>query len=107
MNNLPPGVTDRMIEEQQETPRYTIDRLKSNWLNDPHWDIENTEGFENYYIELKAFRIGCELDWKQSSNNLAENTAKLMDCSLEVAKYILYLESKISEFECFMAEFGY
>jgi hypothetical protein len=34
-----------------------IDSLKQNWLGDPCWDIETTEGFEEYYYELKCFRL--------------------------------------------------
>jgi hypothetical protein len=35
-----------------------IERLKRSWRNDPHWDIEDAEGFEDHRDELLAFRAG-------------------------------------------------
>ena len=40
-----------------------IDRLKSNWANDPHWDIEDTEGFEEHHDELLKYRLAMEAQW--------------------------------------------
>lgn len=37
-----------------------IDELKSQWLADGIWDIEDTEGFEEHRKELLAFRIKHE-----------------------------------------------
>jgi hypothetical protein len=62
-----PGTTRQLQEE--------INRLKENWLSDPCWDIEMTEGFETHYIELKAFRLEHEM--------------------YAQAEYILVLEQKI------------
>jgi hypothetical protein len=97
MNNLP----------QDFPTREDIEQLKRNWCGDPHWDIEDTAGFECHYIELKAFRIGWELNWKQTQDSLVSNKAKALNCSPELASYILKLEDEIHEFRLFMAEFGY
>lgn len=40
--------------------RAEIEALKENWLSDPCWDIEDTEGFEAHYGELYAFRLAQE-----------------------------------------------
>lgn len=48
-----------MEKTQQE-----IQALKDNWLNDPIWEIERTEGFEEYAPELKVFREEWEAKWK-------------------------------------------
>ena len=32
-----------------------IEALKQSWVYDPIWDLEDTEGFEEYRGELKAF----------------------------------------------------
>ncbi len=37
-----------------------IEKLKADWMADGIWDIEETEGFEAYYDELKAFREQVE-----------------------------------------------
>jgi hypothetical protein len=41
-----------------------IEELKKSWLADPCWDIENTEGFEDDFEELKAFRLEKEAEWQ-------------------------------------------
>lgn len=41
-----------------------IEKLKKNWASDPCWDIEDTEGFEDYYDELLAYRKEQEEKWK-------------------------------------------
>ncbi len=38
----------------------TIEELKQQWLGDPSWDIEETEGFEEYRAELLLFRLEQE-----------------------------------------------
>lgn len=43
--------------------RSDIDALKANWLNDPIWDLENTEGYEAHRAELLQFRQDCEAEW--------------------------------------------
>jgi hypothetical protein len=93
-----------MIEEQQEVPVYSradVERLKTDWFNDPCWDIEDTEGFENYYIELKAYRLGVEASYDRQWKQEIENKAKQLNCSLELAIYILKLEQKF----CDLVEF--
>jgi hypothetical protein len=52
-----------------------IDELKSNWKADPCWDIETTEGFEDYRQELYIFRLETELD--TARKELRETNAAL------------------------------
>lgn len=37
-----------------------IEKLKKSWAYDPCWDIEDSEGFEAHYEELKAWRLDTE-----------------------------------------------
>lgn len=39
-----------------------LDTLKKNWMQDPCWDIEDTEGFEAHRAELLAFRKQIEAE---------------------------------------------
>lgn len=39
------------MKTQQE-----LDDLKQNWIKDPHWDIEDTDGFQEHREELLAWR---------------------------------------------------
>lgn len=41
-----------------------ISKLKVYWYNDPIWDLYDTEGFEEYKEELKAYQEECEARWK-------------------------------------------
>ena len=40
-----------------------IEALKENWIKDPCWDIETTEGFEDHVEELLNFRRQTEAEW--------------------------------------------
>jgi hypothetical protein len=40
--------------------REAIDKLKQDWKNDPIWDIEFTEGFEEHFNELLLFHKETE-----------------------------------------------
>lgn len=39
-----------------------IQSLKDGWRKDPCWDIEDTEGFEEHYDELLAYRRQVEFE---------------------------------------------
>jgi len=49
--------------------REEVEDLKVQWLRDPIWDIENTEGFEDFKDELFEFQ-------KAKSDEWAERAAK-------------------------------
>jgi carbonic anhydrase len=38
-----------------------LEDLKRRWRNDPNWDIEDTEGFEDFRQALYAYRLETEL----------------------------------------------
>lgn len=40
-----------------------IATLKANWCENPCWDIEDSEGFEDYHDELLKFRQEKEFEW--------------------------------------------
>lgn len=44
-----------------------IQALKDNWVKDPCWDIENTDGFEEYREELLAWRKDLEIKHRLAS----------------------------------------
>lgn len=43
--------------------RYEVEKLKTAWVKDPCWDIEATEGFEDYKDELAFFHIRQQVAW--------------------------------------------
>ena len=44
-----------------------IETLKRQWRLDPIWDIEDTEGFEDYRGELKAYSDQCKMQWEEQA----------------------------------------
>lgn len=47
--------------------RAEVNELKENWQVDPCWDLEDTEGFEDYRKELAAFRLSYEYELGKTS----------------------------------------
>lgn len=56
-----------------------LQALKDNWFNDPCWDIEDTEGFEEYKEELLTFRKEQEAKWKAQQYEKQIQRIKLME----------------------------
>lgn len=87
--------------------RQEVEELKNNWRNDPCWDIEQTEGFEEYHDELKAYRLDMVAKWKaQEYNRLFERARDLgidqlgdkdNEVDLRLMRYLEGLERKITE----------
>jgi uncharacterized iron-regulated protein len=55
-----------------------IQALKDNWVKDPIWDIETTDGFEDHYAELLAFRAEQELKWQIEAKETIANRARVI-----------------------------
>ena len=74
--------------------------LKNSWLDDPCWNIEETEGFEAHYDQLLAFRKDWESKWEQSRHAEYETHAiELGTTNITLAAYLLYLEERIANLE--------
>ena len=70
MGSLRKTIEPRTAEE--------IEALKTNWRDDPIWDIEDTEGFELHRDELVAYRLEWEVHWKlQRERRLASKDNKV------------------------------
>lgn len=64
-----------------------LTKLKKAWLDDPCWDIENTEGYESHKAELLAWRKNHESRYELKQNILeSENKIKWLNDSLQQAK---------------------
>ena len=74
-----------------------VEYLKQNWMSDPCWDIETTEGFEDYKQALKDFRIEKETEWKNQYNKkLWLRSCKLgIKGNLILTEYLIRLEDRI------------
>lgn len=70
--------------------------LKSSWRSDPCWDIEDTEGFEDHYDELKAYHEQMKEQWRQERYDEIDHKATALRCSFELAEYLLHLEYRLN-----------
>ena len=71
--------------------REEVEKLKKNWRYDPIWDIEETEGFEEYKDELLAYGLECKREWEERRQKRIEEEkkeAEKLGCSYEVYKLL-------------------
>ncbi|WP_368507830.1 hypothetical protein [Bradyrhizobium lupini] len=88
-----------------EKTRDEIEHLKRNWLDDPHWDVEHTEGFEDHRDELKAFHDG--ITEKRRQKDQAEHEARIAALDAKaglggnraLAEYIISMEDRIESLD--------
>jgi hypothetical protein len=78
-----------------------ISALKHNWFGDPIWDIELTEGFEDYKDELLKYRLECEEKWEQAQEKKLVEKADTLGLlnNIALVEYIMGLEAKIETLE--------
>lgn len=78
--------------------RKKVEELKKNWMNDPCWDIYETEGFEEYRDELFEFQKRRETENEEIRLKELNDKADSLGISgnIKLAQYILNLEWKIS-----------
>lgn len=80
-----------------------IEDLKAQWLADPCWDIEATDGFEEHRQELAKFGAKKEAEWKRAAE--AERLAEIghwrgqLACGSELAEYVIKLERRLARLE--------
>jgi len=58
--------------------REEIEKLKKSWLEDPCWDIECTEGFEEHEQELLAFRLEADAERTKKMEEKIEKRARVV-----------------------------
>lgn len=89
----------RFLKGEIMKTRAEIEALKFQWTEDPCWDLEETDGFENHREELREYRQDVER--RQASALLTRRTrrAKELGVSLELAIYIETLEARLEKLE--------
>ena len=80
--------------------REDVEKLKAEWLRDPNWDIEETEGFDDYRDELRTFRENIEAEADKKANEKMERRldvicTKAGTDNRDLALYIYDLERQI------------
>lgn len=87
--DLPPGnplgddAVERIMNADATAPApkttEEIAELKRQWLPDPHWDIEETEGFEAHHSELKQWADEQRAEWKKSAQPAGDDLVNILD----------------------------
>ena len=90
---MQPIVGERSLTLSKEK----IQGLKDAWVNDPCWDIEDSEGFEDHREELIVFRKEQEKIWDMESNQRLQAKAEKLGVpgNVVLAEYISVLEERI------------
>ncbi len=78
-----------------------IEELKRQWLKDPCWDIEDTDGFGAHRTELAEFHKQQSARWEKERNEqLLQFAVKLgVPGNVGLAQYVMYLEQRLSSLE--------
>lgn len=81
--------------------RQEVERLKRDWEFDPNWDIEKTEGFEEYYDELLTFSNEKKAKWNEENNlrRLKRSRELGIEGNYKLLDYIESLENRIEKIE--------
>lgn len=79
--------------------RDEIEKLKESWLKDPHWEIEDTEGFEEHREELLAYHDQMRVQWKAASEKRRAERIKKVEDATGVGGYAAEALRTFSEIE--------
>jgi len=77
--------------------REEIENLKINWLEDPCYDLEDVEGFEDVREELLAFRQAKEQAWREGEQHRVNAKAEALKVSVDLVYYIEDLEYRLKQ----------
>ena len=88
-----------MTDKQTRRTEQEIAALKDEWLSDPCWDIENTEGFELHHDELKRWSLEKKAEESRWWYEQVATKAAKLGCSYALAEYIYQLEHNLKVLE--------
>jgi hypothetical protein len=83
------------------TPRTPgeIETLKASWLSDGCWDIEETEGFEYHYQELRQWREAHNAEWDRKERERVTDRGAHLGFTYAQMRYFEGLELRIRVLE--------
>lgn len=90
-----------VVHPPAERAREDVEALKADWLSDPQWDIEHTEGFEAHREELAAFARATEAQWNAARDAASRAYAAQIGLpdNPTLAEYIRRLELRVAALE--------
>jgi hypothetical protein len=92
------------MANHKKRTRQEIAELKENWLKDPCWDIEDTEGFEAHKPLLLKFRHDVEKEQSQKHREQVKDFMSRVGLyegvdAFTLAEYIMNLEARLKKCE--------
>lgn len=78
--------------------REEVEQLKRDWIKDGCWDLEKTEGFEEYHGELKLYAENVYLTVRVDAMKKHHNKFKElvgMGISAPLAEHLMVMDSVI------------
>ena len=90
---------------EPRTPADIAD-LKRQWQCDPCWDIEDTEGFEYHYMELRRWREELEEQRRVLEVLRVTNRGAHLGFTYDQMRFIESLERRINHLERVQNERG-
>jgi len=90
-----------------------IDALISEWISDPCWHLEDSEGFEAYRQYLLEIRLKHERNWeewqkekqKREQRELLKKSTDIgCEGNLQLAAYVLGLERRLQQVEALIGK---
>ena len=82
----PPQKTAHRGRRRRRMPE-EIEDLKGQWVKDPCWDIEDSEGFEAHYDELHAWRLAFEQEQEEYKTKVEEAARDKLVRTLHERRY--------------------
>ena len=81
--------------------RDEIDVLKNDWVDDPCWDIEDTDGFEDHHAELAAFNATMQKEWgrRNRARSLERAEALGLPGNEAIGRLVRSMEDRIQALE--------
>lgn len=78
-----------------------IENLKRDWLSDPCFDLEDTDGFEDYRTELLTFRREIEELRKVERRVHLQQKSESLGCpgNLLLAEHVEGIEQRLARLE--------
>lgn len=73
--------------------------LKDQWQKDPIWDIEDTEGFEEYKEELLEWRLEQEKQIDREFDFKIKAIQNHLQCNYQTAEYLYNVEKRLRMLE--------
>lgn len=76
-----------------------VEQLKREWEKNPSWDLEETEGFEEYHDELARFAHMVSMEREVERLEIGAREREMFGCTDRLLQRIKHMESRLTSLE--------